>query len=208
VDWRQERVDLGEAETLILGRGGWAFWEIHPWEHDIRVLLRSDDPDGRIYVTELMVAALGRPDGRFEGRGVLTTRFLKELNLGRLEAVVNSPDVRPAVMDAIGARTGRRFDPASRPTQEDMRAAFDLPLYELAGDLTIPRPEGRSELGDDFYRSVASALARARQSSQRPAVDLAKANDVPVSTVHRWIKEARRRGIVPPSGRQQGSRAD
>ena len=31
----------------------------------------------------------------------------------------------------------------------------------------------------------------------RPAVELATANDVPVSTVHAWIKEARRRGLEP-----------
>jgi len=33
---------------------------------------------------------------------------------------------------------------------------------------------------------------------RRYDANLAEANGVPVSTVHRWVKEARRRGFLPP----------
>jgi hypothetical protein len=49
--------------------------------------------------------------------------------------------------------------------------------------------------------SVYSALAA---SSNRPAVELAESNDVPLTTAHRWMKEARRRGFLPPG--QKGRR--
>jgi hypothetical protein len=49
-----------------------------------------------------------------------------------------------------------------------------------------------------FYRDVARAYLDLAQSSTRPATELATTHAVPVTTAHRWIKEARRRGFLPP----------
>ncbi len=59
-----------------------------------------------------------------------------------------------------------------------------------------PRP-------DAFYAEVASAYRWLviEEGSRRPVLDLAKANRVPPSTAHRWIREARRRGILGPGVR-------
>jgi hypothetical protein len=53
------------------------------------------------------------------------------------------------------------------------------------------RPEG-------FYAEVAHDYRHLAQESSRPAAELAEARGVPVTTAHRWIKEARRRGLLPP----------
>lgn len=66
----------------------------------------------------------------------------------------------------------------------------------------MPRPKLRVEVPagrrkpDDFYRKVGEAYLAQATISNRAAHDLAAANDVPVSTVHRWLKEARARGVL------------
>jgi hypothetical protein len=55
-----------------------------------------------------------------------------------------------------------------------------------------------------FYRQVAAVYTRLAAQSHRPVVELAEANEVPWSTAQRWVKEARRRGFLPPG--QKGRR--
>jgi hypothetical protein len=74
----------------------------------------------------------------------------------------------------------------ARQGQRDQRA--DIGAESLAG----PK-------GDDFYRFVGEVYGKAATVSTRPAAELAKAWEVPVTTVHRWIREARRRGHLPPA---------
>lgn len=57
---------------------------------------------------------------------------------------------------------------------------------------------GRRGRPDEFYREIADVYLDLAQASPRPASDLAESNGVPVTTAHRWIKEARRRGFLPP----------
>ena len=66
------------------------------------------------------------------------------------------------------------------------------------GALKIEIPDERRR-SDDFYLQVAGAFSVASAMGQRPAVRIADANGVPVSTVHRWVKEARRRGVMGPA---------
>jgi hypothetical protein len=58
-------------------------------------------------------------------------------------------------------------------------------------------PEGR--LTDDYLREVASLYLREVGTKRSPAPAIARAAGVPVRTVHRWIAEARKRGILPPA---------
>jgi hypothetical protein len=51
---------------------------------------------------------------------------------------------------------------------------------------------------DEFYAAVAGVYRELAQNSPRPVIELAEANDVPVTTAHRWIKEARKRGYLGP----------
>jgi hypothetical protein len=55
-----------------------------------------------------------------------------------------------------------------------------------------------------FYRQVAAVYTGLAAHSRRPVVELAEANAVPWSTAQRWVKEARRRGFLPPG--QKGRR--
>jgi hypothetical protein len=59
----------------------------------------------------------------------------------------------------------------------------------------LPRPEGMAP--EVFYAKVADAYRSAATETSRPAPVLADEAGVPVETVRRWIKEARRRGFLP-----------
>lgn len=77
---------------------------------------------------------------------------------------------------------------------------FDESQFSAAADLDLdldldgyPRAKP-----DAFYRHVARLHTALRAAGERgPAKAIAEANRVPVSTVHRWMKEARRRGVMP-----------
>lgn len=58
----------------------------------------------------------------------------------------------------------------------------------------LGRPDGTA----DFYQRVAVAYTSASAESDTPAMVLAEENDVPPDTIRRWIKEARRRGLLAP----------
>jgi hypothetical protein len=60
---------------------------------------------------------------------------------------------------------------------------------------------------DGFLERVAIAYGELARISDTPTLRLARENDLPPSTAHRWIKEARRRGLVGP-GSETSSRGE
>jgi hypothetical protein len=68
-------------------------------------------------------------------------------------------------------------------------------------NLQLRIPEGQPK-PDSFYQEVARLFGEIAVNSPRPAAVLAEANDVKPSTVHGWVKEARRRGLLAPGERQ------
>lgn len=61
----------------------------------------------------------------------------------------------------------------------------------------VTAPEGR--LTDEFLKTVADAYLWMTVSGRHPAPSIAEMAKVPVSRVHRWVCEARKRGFLPPS---------
>jgi hypothetical protein len=61
------------------------------------------------------------------------------------------------------------------------------------------KPPAERRYPDGFYGKVAAAYQRAVTEQQAPAQTIADVNDVPVTTVHRWTREARRRGFLQPA---------
>ncbi len=149
--------------------------------------------DGRLEPVELHLSAAGRID----------SAALRRLPVASLTALVNAPGRREEV-------TGR-LDAPGRPTGLVALADAELQaqvagLVELAGVVDGrlgPVPRGRGK-PDAFYRRVADAYLGLAVESNRPAATIAAVNRVPVSSVHGWVKEARRRGFLPPG--QKGRR--
>ena len=76
--------------------------------------------------------------------------------------------------------------------------SLDLPEPAEPRDRLV-RPDGSDP--DGFYSKVARAYREYAFRSRAPAVSIAKEAGVPVATARSWIREARRRGALPP-GRQ------
>jgi len=103
--------------------------------------------------------------------GILSAEVLRAIPVGRIEALANA-----------------RLHPqaAAREWHGDAR----LPDHLLQDE-----PRRRS---DEFYATVAAAYRHLATTTHRPVAELATANEVPRTTAHRWVKEARRRGMLAP----------
>jgi hypothetical protein len=139
----------------------------------------------------------------------LTGEDLRSVPLGRIEAWANGPGKRDLMeqMKVKGATieraTNRWLTAVGRgerePTFQLMRPEKAEQLRRRALKLQIPQGRKRP---DSFYATVAdlySTLAAA--GSRRPASEIAEVNNLPVSTVHRWIKEARARKLLGTGSR-------
>ena len=114
-------------------------------------------------------------DGRFhvsrlviEG-SPLSAEHLRSVPLGRIEAAAN------ALFHG---------NPSPSPTKA-----------KIAPHLRANAVRGYPE---SFYDAVAGGYRALVASSSRPIADLAEANEVPLTTAQRWVREARRRGKLPP----------
>ena len=161
----------------------------------------------------VLVRVVGTPGGRLVLAGLRidgepTAELLRAIPVGRIEATANAQ--LTIVADAIVPLAEGRPVP-HRPRWP--RGAPPPEPPEVDGwDTPEPtRPARRPRAGrapgaahaargrpDRFYREVAAAYLDLAQASARPAADLAQTHGIPTTTAHRWIKEARRRGFLPP----------
>jgi hypothetical protein len=134
-----------------------------------------------------------RVDALFLAAPMLDSGALRKLSIPALEARANTPAM------------AERLKANREPTAEEHRAAV-AKHYGSVGRrrarLQIPPPPQAKP--DVFYKRVADIYRELVGWTNRPAVELAEANGVPVTTAHRWVKEARRRGFLPPG--QKGRR--
>ncbi len=189
---------VGQADSLVFLTGGkadglgWAaLFANGAKEASAYIRLVPDKPDDErphYEVGELYLVASGNP---------ITGRDLRAIPLGRVEASVNQVANRERMKRLArtrGGQLGLTFD-------------FDLdamvarqPRSSRRPRMTLKVPEGHRK-PDSFYEQVAYRYGWLQGEGLRPAAELAEANGVPVTTVHRWIKEARRRGIMAPGQR-------
>jgi hypothetical protein len=198
---KRTRIRLGEGEVLTLGTGGWTHYRG-----------RFSSGDG----SEVWVRLEPRPDGRLEAIEVHAARLsaadLRAIPLGRIEAAANEEHVRRELLEEIdrrGAQAGaplarlRRLAPSSRERELQVLAAHEAwlaPFLGLQATLSI-RPRAGQRGSDDFYRDIAAIYERLAATTRRPAPELAHRARVSESTVHRWVKEARKRGLMAPGRR-------
>lgn len=177
-----------EAAVLAVEKRAWMIWRS---SEGLQVRMALGLGPDRITVRQVWLSI----DPEAERNEPINAADLREVPLGRIVALINSPVTATAIQIACG------YFPESEPS---------LPLgpeYEYDPDQAY-RLEG-AELkrrDDSFYTGVALAWATAvARGSKEPAALIAEANNVPRSTVYGWVREARRRGVMAPTG--QGPRA-
>jgi hypothetical protein len=122
----------------------------------------------------------------------------------RLEAdrPIDSTMLRQLPLTVLEGHANRQPSDVRDPTPDPQPPAGARLSPGRSGAALLKVPPGAKP--DWFYERLAVAYSNLALRSNRPAVLLAERNQVPVTTVHRWVKEARRRGFLPPG--QKGRR--
>ena len=171
--------------------GGWV--QYYDSQHPEPVWVRVQaTPGGRLVIRELYLSA----DNDL-GTERLDSDQLRRLSLARIEATLNRNN--DLVLKTIDKEPGPKEPRGPAERSPMVRTSTTVHLHGEGLGPPHPRPKP-----DSFYQEVARDYLDAASVSARPAVNLAKGAGVPVSTVHGWIKEARRRGFLPPG--QKGRR--
>jgi hypothetical protein len=177
----------------LVGRAGWVAWlgDGEGDEPPVLVRLRMVDT-GRLVVSALHLEDQARP---------LTSTRLRSVPLGRIEAAFSSGGVaRQLVMNTL--------DDVEEGALEDLFERLDrfwrgMPAESGQGEgevsqgveRALRRPGEQDSLL--YYEEVAEQYRLRAARSRKPAALLAEEAGVPVGTVHRWIREARRLGFLP-----------
>jgi hypothetical protein len=136
----------------------------------------------------------------------------------RIEAAANAQltfvdDVLVRLTDRRTVASRPRWTGSARPPQSNepltgwettdpARAARRPATRERRGRSSGER--GREPMGvrrgrpDRLYHDIANAYLKLAQVSPRPVAELAQAHGISSTNAHRWIREARRRGYLPP----------
>jgi hypothetical protein len=197
---RQDRDD--PLWAVRVGPGGWATIEQH-----------GRGPDGRIEqfrIEHFLVRVQADERGRYRLRELhlfptdepVTAERLRAVRVAALEQLLNLPEERALIEERLNeTQRGRLLEldidsfinQFSLPQPRDSEAA----AQESARIVGLSPPRGRG-YPDDFYERVADAYRNAlrRESGRRPVVAIATEANVPRSTAARWVKEARRRGLL------------
>ena len=164
----------------------WYEWRQEPELAGVVLVRISLAPGGRLVLSGLRID------------GAPTAELLRAIPVGRIEAAANAQlsviDDRIVTAAPVHAHARPLIAPDGRSelgweTTDPARAGARPDPPDLA------RLRGRPDV---FYQQVADVYLDLAQASHRPASDLAERHGVPVSTAHRWVKEARRRGFLPP----------
>lgn len=176
-----------EIDLVKFFAANWA--EFYLPERTPRLLAKIEKRDERWRIVRLIV------------EGEVDTAALRELPFGRIESIINN--VRPygppdAQSDSHPmASEFRAVDKALRALLE--KTEIDPPSRQPRAPRRKPlgRPDGSNP--DEFYRRVAETYTALAMQTKAPAKVMAEESDVPATTVHRWIREARTRGFLGPA---------
>jgi hypothetical protein len=175
------------AAHLRAADDGWHQWHDDVPEGDeppvtVRVRLGEGD-DGRLHLVEMHVD------------GELSAEVLRSIPVGRIEAAANA-QLHPSASAPLGLDLASAFGDDALGDDD----VFPSGAGSFA-DAVLP-PALRDSAGggyrDEFYGAVAAIYRSLAASTPRPVAEMAGANDVPVTTAQRWVKEARRRGLLAP----------
>jgi hypothetical protein len=187
----QEWQHLPGGATIF--QGGWVRY--YDTQHPEPVWVRVQaTPDERLVIRELYLNA----DNDL-GSERIDTDQLRRLSPARIEASLNTPPSKALILEHLGKAPGPK-EPRG-PAERTPMVRGKTSVHVLGEGLRPPPGRPRP---DSFYQDVANEYLLAASVNAGPAVVLATAAEVPVSTMHGWIKEARRRGFLPPG--QKGRR--
>lgn len=172
---------------IAVGRGGWV--RITDLGADAKVYVRYELRDGRLEPAELWTADVDMTD---------------RLSLARFHGAVNGPELREHVQKDLAHQTDVHSEIERwRRVEKTKTVRFASKLGATVDGKIEGAHETSGKRPDEWYGLLGTIYQQLLvQGEQRPAAAIARANDVPLRRVHRWITEARRRGLMAPARRQ------
>ena len=147
-----------------------------------RVVLRWADIDGFVECVGVAI------EPGQENRRVLSAAVLRRLPIGRLVREARASRYRDAGGDLLEAFGD---------------GLVDEPVSTWLGESAAPwgeRPaRGKARLDDQHFAQVAQLYSAAVQRGRPPGKAVAEAMHASRPTVTRWLAEARKRGLLPPT---------
>jgi len=147
--------------------------------------LSSGGTERVLLVREVRVRAGARADG-------YPSIVLREVPILRIEAAINQRNHRHRVASLVTAVRVAAVEPGEGGRYQSAPGRRPVPEPRL---LTVGDPGGYRK-PDTFYQHIADLYLHMAALSSRPAHEIAEANRTPVATVHRWIREAKARGLL------------
>ena len=167
---------------LQAGPGGW-----------LQVTISRDGEFGDVY---LRLRRTG--EGTWVPQGTLyapplSPELLKAIPLRRILVAVAASDAARNDLEK------RRDETAPEPGSPEFAEAFATGwLHPEPPPLKLKRPRGR-RLPDDFYAAVANLYLQAAARGLNPRTAVAEAAGATTEVAGRWVREARKRGQLPPT---------
>jgi hypothetical protein len=167
--WSLSRPDGGGAHIKISDEHGrWVITDVYVHGPEVTATMLRDVPAGQL---NLIMNLL-------KGWDHWT---IAEAHEGTGQWVLADPDKEPSL---AGLRKRALHAPSALPAPHDTERP------------RLGRPDGTDP--DRFYALVAAAYREYAPQTRAPAVEIAREAAVPVGTARVWVREARRRGKLPP----------
>jgi len=171
-----------EGEWLAVGQHNWALWH-HPESSSVAFVHFGRRDPGSV-VDEVHFIRLD-PNWRLQAND------LRLLALGRVQSMAADPDIEPLLDGTSTTEHHPVLDPAQVSAEEALARCAQLPERSRTSSLVLSIPP-KGQRDRYFYEILDAVYRRAASQSSHPAKDIADANDVPVSTVHSWLKAMRK----------------
>lgn len=204
---------MARYESFTPGNGGWVRLLTDDLPGLLYVRLEAG-PTGQWEVRDLFLAGDDEP---------ITGEHLRKIRLAQIEADAAEFDDRmrsflaePAPdLRTLAAFFTTRYNPAKADgadwvqqsflAQRDLASRPKLPRRPRIPALPTPGPRRKLErprgtrYSDDFYRQVANAYRHSVAEGKAPAPQMQTETGAPITTIHRWIRQARKRGHLGPA---------
>jgi hypothetical protein len=126
---------------------------------------------------------------------VPTTNHVQHLDDGTAVAIVLDDEYRVRQVRFTAPYGGNIDGPTLRALPLG-RIVAGVAASTMQAPSPADAPSGHARKPDEFYEGVAALFLRYASETSGPAQRVAEQYGVPVTTVHRWVREARRRGLL------------
>lgn len=183
-----------DIEYLQAGQDGSVFYRDPNLGREVWLRV-TEGKDGRWSVTDM----------HWPGARPIRTEDLRKVPIGKIEAFCNLPEIvevlhskmsaNPKTLEQIARKSVVAVNVVNREIQQ-RRAVQRITKLRIPDERPYP---------SEFYAQVAAIYSDLSAAVRNPAIEFSEKANVPLSTVHRWIKEARARGELLPSRNRQTS---